>query len=681
MPYRLSDNGLCVVKDDGTTVKCHDTHEQAMAHMRALMANVPDATKSGARHSRTDQEHIDQALDHIIAAGGMHPRLMAENAGELFQAIDTEKALVFVGGEVKALGDGRIGGQLVRVTSRGDYDLTGDRFDTDTDFGPFQQVPVFYNHAQDAVLGKRVLSTARLTRNDAGVWAETQLALRDEYEREIYKLAEAGKLGWSSGTAAHLVERRPEGKGYAIKSWPIVEASLTPTPAEFRNSAVTLKSWISGQAGQPEPDGSPLADKNVSIVGVKTMSEQVLQISPELKARLEWLEAQEQKRIKDAEAAERQREIDTKARAMAEEFVKDALKKAGIPDKVDPAKHAENDEGTKDLRKRAEYKAVFSKWLRGQASASEMKALNEGTDSAGGFLVPEDLQAGIIAKLPGLTALWRLVQKVPTSRDTVTFKKRQYTTNNTYTAAARLTWTGEIPASATAARITSNVYQDVRVPVYTGMSTEIVYRDLLEDNAYNVEGDLTRVFAENIGQDLEYYWAQGTGVNQPEGITVNGTLRTGATVTGSAATLGTVDSLKNCMFAVPAQYRRQGVWVFNSATLLTISKFKDGNNRYLFEMEDRYGGGIGSSEQAVGDGRLLGKPFYISEQFPSEAANAYIAVFGDLTGYKAPERVGMSIARLDELYAETNAVAFVLRVRVGGQVVEDYKMELLKCST
>ena len=137
--------------------------------------------------------------------------------------------------------------------------------------------------------------------------------------------------------------------------------------------------------------------------------------------------------------------------------------------------------------------------------------------------------------------------------------------------------------------------------------------------------------------------------------------------TGSAATLGIVDSLKNCMFAVPAQYRRQGVWVFNSATLLTISKFKDGNNRYLFEMEDRYGGGIGSSEQAVGDGRLLGKPFYISEQFPSEAANAYIAVFGDLTGYKAPERVGMSIARLDELYAETNAVAFVLRVRVGGQ--------------
>lgn len=639
-------------------------------------------TKSGRRHSQTDQEHIDQALDHIIAAGGAHPRLMAENAGELFQAIDTEKALVFVGGEVKALGDGRVGGQLVRITPRGDYDLTGDRFAPDTDFGPFEQVPVFYNHAQDAVLGKRVLATARLTRNDAGVWAETQLAMRDEYEREIYKLAEAGKLGWSSGTAAHLVDRKPEGKGYAIKSWPIVEASLTPTPAEFRNSAVTLKSWISGQAGQPEPDGSPL-DKGIAIhtKGTQAMSNELLQMSPELKAKLEWLEAQEQKRIKDAEEIAKQKEIETKAKAMAEEYVKDALKRAGIPDKVDPAKHAAADEATKDFRKSAEYKAVYGKWLRGTATGSELKALNEGSDSAGGFLVPEDLQNGIISKLPGLTSLYRLVRRISTSRDTLVQVKRSYTTNNTYTAGARLTWTGEIPASASAARVTSNVYQQVRIPVFTGMATELVYRDLLEDNAYDVEGDLTRSFSENIAQDLEYYLAQGTGVNQPEGLTVNGTLRTGATVTGSAATLGIVDSLKNCMFAVPAQYRRQGVWVFNSATLLTIAKFKDGNNRYLLEMEDRYGGGIGSSQQPVGDGVLLGKPFFISEQMPSEAAGAYIAAFGDLSGYHMADRVGLSLARLDELYAETNAVAFVLRVRMGGQVVEDYKIELLKCST
>ena len=652
-------------------------------------------TKSGRRHSQTDQEHIDQALDHIIAAGGAHPRLMAEGGGDIYAPIDVDKSysdlLVSFGGEVKAIGDNRFQGYLVRFSSPSDPDLTGDFFTKSTDFGfsgRLEKTPVYFHHRQPLsgpdgreVVIKSRIGDADLTIDEIGVFVDAVTYNRKQYEQEIAKMGKAGLLGWSSGTAPHVVDRRRVGKAYEITAWPLgLDASMTPTPAEPRNGVVTLKAWISGQAGQPEPDGSPL-NKNVSVIGVKNMSESIVQINPELAERLKWLEAQEQKRIKDAEEIAKQREIDTKAKAMAEEFVKDALKRAGIPDKVDPAKHAENDAASKDFRATGEYKSIFGKWLRGQATGSEIKALNEGSDSAGGFLVPEDLQAGIIAKLPGLTSLYRLVQRVQTSRDTLVRVKRNYTTNNTYTAGTRLTWTGEIPASATAASVTSNVYQQVRIPVFTGMATELVYRDLLEDNAYDVEGDLTRSFSENIAQDIEYYLAQGTGVNQPEGLTVNGTLRTNATVTGSAATLAIVDKLKATMYAVPAQYRRTGVWVFNSSTLLTIASFKDSNNRYLLEMEDRYGGGIGSSQQPVGDGLLLGKPFFISEQMPSEGANNYIAAFGDLSGYHMADRVGLSLARLDELYAETNAVAFVLRVRMGGQVVEDYKIELLKCST
>lgn len=47
MPYRLSEDGKgnCVEKDDGAVVKCHDSHEQALAHMKALYANE-EATSS-----------------------------------------------------------------------------------------------------------------------------------------------------------------------------------------------------------------------------------------------------------------------------------------------------------------------------------------------------------------------------------------------------------------------------------------------------------------------------------------------------------------------------------------------------------------------------------------------------------------------------------------------------------
>jgi len=42
------------------------------------------------------------------------------------------------------------------------------------------------------------------------------------------------------------------------------------------------------------------------------------------------------------------------------------------------------------------------------------------------------------------------------------------------------------------------------------------------------------------------------------------------------------------------------------------------------------------------------------------------------------DRVGLSIQRLDELYAETNQVLLLAKKRVGGQLVEAYRLSLLK---
>lgn len=148
------------------------------------------------------------------------------------------------GSAVKDLGDGRVGGYLVRFSTQDDPDLTGDYFTKATDFGPHQVTPVYYQHGMDERLQRRVLaSDASLKVDDVGVWVEAQLALRDDYEKQIYALAQAGKLGWSSGTAPHLVERERTGKAYHIKAWPLgLDASLTPTPAEPRTLAVAMKS-------------------------------------------------------------------------------------------------------------------------------------------------------------------------------------------------------------------------------------------------------------------------------------------------------------------------------------------------------------------------------------------------------------------------------------------------------
>jgi len=182
---------------------------------------------------------IDEGKDHDQAVAACMN--MWENREGGKTADDT---LIMYGGQVKALGGGKIGGYLVRFTTEDDPDLEGEFFTRDTDFGDAQSAPVYYQHGMDSRLGKRRIGKATHLVDEFGIWAEAQLDLRDEYERFIYSMAEDGKQAWSSGTAGHLVERVPKNKAVWLKSWPLgLDDTLTPTPAEPRNTAIPLKSW------------------------------------------------------------------------------------------------------------------------------------------------------------------------------------------------------------------------------------------------------------------------------------------------------------------------------------------------------------------------------------------------------------------------------------------------------
>lgn len=160
---------------------------------------------------------------------------------------DVSDSLVFYGGSVKALGDGKVGGHLVLFSTEADPDLTNEFFTALTDFRIAKSSPMFmYNHGMDKEIGLKELGSGASVKVDGniGIWVESQLDLRDAYEKAIYKMCEDGKLGWSSGTASHLVRKKKTGKATEILAWPLVEASLTPTPAEPRTHAVPLKSLI-----------------------------------------------------------------------------------------------------------------------------------------------------------------------------------------------------------------------------------------------------------------------------------------------------------------------------------------------------------------------------------------------------------------------------------------------------
>jgi len=144
---------------------------------------------------------------------------------------------------------GYVKGYLVRFGDTKTADLEGDYFTASTDYGfpvaKGQRVPlnVYYHHGMDAAVGKKSIGTGYIKMDDTGLWYEAQLDMADEYGSMIAKLCKQGKMGFSSGAAGHLVERKSMGGAAEITRWPIAEASITPTPAEYRNSVKTLKEY------------------------------------------------------------------------------------------------------------------------------------------------------------------------------------------------------------------------------------------------------------------------------------------------------------------------------------------------------------------------------------------------------------------------------------------------------
>ncbi len=96
----------------------------------------------------------------------------------------------------------------------------------------------------------------RTLRGDAQTYFEALLDVSDEYEAFVLEMAQAGKLGASSGSAEHLVRvtnrdgqpttfARALQDGFGrIDRWPIAEVAVTPIPAEPRTrSIMPLRSW------------------------------------------------------------------------------------------------------------------------------------------------------------------------------------------------------------------------------------------------------------------------------------------------------------------------------------------------------------------------------------------------------------------------------------------------------
>lgn len=111
-------------------------------------------------------------------------------------------------------------------------DLYGTKFTKNTDFWESTTSatpPLMYDHAMDAKLGLQMIGQVTKKKTDeVGIWFEAQMDKANKFAEAIAQMVRAGKMGVSTGTSPHMMSL----DGNTISSWPILEVSLTPTPAE-----------------------------------------------------------------------------------------------------------------------------------------------------------------------------------------------------------------------------------------------------------------------------------------------------------------------------------------------------------------------------------------------------------------------------------------------------------------
>jgi HK97 family phage major capsid protein len=324
-----------------------------------------------------------------------------------------------------------------------------------------------------------------------------------------------------------------------------------------------------------------------------------------------------------------------------------------------------------------DYRDAFRTYLRKDRtgmSSNELKTLQEGVDTAGGFLVPPDIANRIISKLPTPTRVAGRVTRLQTMRDRLIIPKVNYTTDDIYTTGIRVTASGEVPSSATVHRVTDPAFGQVTIPIHTFMLSMPITLDMIEDSSFPLVEWASGKFNETVDLYYDDRILNGSGINQPGGILLNpgGSNQPAVVVSGSSSAVLWA-GLENMAFAIPEQYDDDCAWVMNKTnTALAISKLLDTTNRPFWNAGYNDTGLI----QSIKNRPLLGYPVLYSGFMPNVAANAYPYIFGDLKAYYHVDRVGFSIQVLRELYAESNQILLLGRLRFGGQVAEDWRVKI-----
>lgn len=303
----------------------------------------------------------------------------------------------------------------------------------------------------------------------------------------------------------------------------------------------------------------------------------------------------------------------------------------------------------------------FRALIRPSAAKYDVRALSEGTDSAGGFLVPEDFRAQVIMGVERINAVRNLCFVIPMSRDTLTVP--------TLTSKVTATWTGEAVAHTES---TPGFGQILLVAHKLSLFSKLS-EELMDDAAVAVQSLLVRLFSEAIRDNENAVFTVGSGVNRPVGMVTQ--LDGGAQEHTPVGGVGTSvpEDLLHLYYALPTQYRSNATWLMHNTTIEKVRKFRDESGGEVGTGRFMWSDGFGTTPPT-----LLGRPVQENNDIPTTrgAANRSVVVFGDFkNGYYIGDRKQMSVKVSTEASDGAGSSAFLqdqvwlkIAERIDGQV-------------
>ena len=275
-----------------------------------------------------------------------------------------------------------------------------------------------------------------------------------------------------------------------------------------------------------------------------------------------------------------------------------------------------------------EYRAAFLSYL---ATGTQTRALSVGTNADGGFTVPEEFEASILAVIRETTPMRGLSRVLTIAND------RKFPLVTAHTTAA---WTAE----AVAYTETTPTFDQIEIEALKAAAIAKVSEELLADSAIDMEAFLRDEFAESIGVLENTAYTVGNGTTQPQGVVG----RASAGVTAAATADITADEVIDLYHSLKAGYRARATFMTEDATVKVLRKKKTSDGQYLWQP------GLQASQPDT----LLGRPLVTNEDIASLATGATTMLFGDFSRFYICDRAGIAIQRLNELYAANGQVGF-----------------------